>query len=223
LRKYVLSKSVLEQAEVEMKVAIYARVSTKDKQQDPELQLRDLRAYCSQRDWDFTEYVDIGVSGARSQRPQLDQLMQAVEAKQVQAVLVWRFDRFARSVLHLEQTLQLFQRLGCQFISYQEQIDTGTPAGKVMFTVIAAMAEFERNLIRERTKAGMSHAKSKGSKIGREPLALDHPEIERLFNAGESVRSIAKRYPYELKGKIVYPRRAVSRFLGRLAHPELEP
>src|SRR2546427_4313961 len=124
-----------------MKVAIYARVSTTNGQ-DPELQLRELREYCQRRGWEVAgEYVDVGISGAREQRQQLNRLIADAHRRRFDAVVVWKFDRFARSVLHLLRALETFRSLGIDFASLSEQVDTSTPTGKMVFTVLGAVAE----------------------------------------------------------------------------------
>jgi len=121
-----------------MRIGIYARVSTKD--QSCELQLRDLRTYCAARGFSVVrEYVDVGESGAKDSRPQLNELMAAARKRQLDAVLVWRFDRFARSTKHLLLALEEFRSLGVQFISYQENIDTSSPLGQALFTIVSAV------------------------------------------------------------------------------------
>ena len=150
---------------------LYARVSTANHHQNPEAQLRDLRAFAKQRKWKITrEYVDWGVSGAKDSRPELDKLMEDAKQHKVSAVLVARFDRMARSVSHLLRVLETFQSLGIAFVSLSEQIDTSTPAGKMVFTVLGAVAELERSLIGERIKAGLRNAKAKGIQLGKKPL-----------------------------------------------------
>src|SRR5262249_41383565 len=135
-------------------VAIYARVSTADQSCEP--QLRDLREYVAARGWQPVEFfVDQGVSGVRDRRPALDRLRAAVRARQVAVVVVAAFDRVGRSVRHLVETLNVFRHLGVEFISLREQIDTGSPLGEAVFTIIAAIAQLERNLIAERVRAGL--------------------------------------------------------------------
>jgi DNA invertase Pin-like site-specific DNA recombinase len=154
-------------------VALYARVSTADKGQDTEVQLNPLRAYAqSQGLTVVAEYVDAGISGAKRRRPELDRLMIDAGNKNFSAIIVARFDRFARSASHLLQALETFQSLGIRFISLNEAIDTETLAGKLVFTILAAVAEMERGLIAERVKAGLNHARSKGIKLGRKSLDL---------------------------------------------------
>lgn len=153
-----------------MKVAIYARVSTAD--QNPDLQTHDLVDYCERRGWKvYAHYVDHGVSGSKDSRPELDELMRHATAKRFDAVLVWKFDRFARSSQHLLEALRHFQSLGIEFISVTEGIDTTTAMGKMVFTFLGAIAEFERSLIIERTRAGVARARAKGVRLGR-PCAI---------------------------------------------------
>jgi DNA invertase Pin-like site-specific DNA recombinase len=164
----------------QMRVAIYARVSTAD--QNPAMQIRELRDYCTRRGWVVAdEYVDSGISGVKEKRPQLDKLMADAHKRRFDVVCVWRFDRFARSVAHLLRALETFKALGIDFVSYSEQMDTSTPAGKMVFTVLGAVAELERSLIAERVKAGLRNAKAKGQKLGRPPLReLSTAEIRQL-------------------------------------------
>src|ERR1700684_4427559 len=132
-----------------MRTAIYARVSTKD--QSCELQIRDLRAYCAARGFDLVrEYIDVGQSGAKDSRPELNKLMDDACERQFDAIIVWRFDRFARSTKHLLTALEEFRSLGIQFISFQENIDTSSALGQAMFTIVSAVAQLERDIIRER-------------------------------------------------------------------------
>jgi DNA invertase Pin-like site-specific DNA recombinase len=173
-----------------MRVVIYARVSTRD--QSCDLQIRDLRAYCAARGLPLMrEYVDIGESGAKDSRPQLNELMAAGRKRQFDAVIVWRFDRFARSTKHLLLALEEFRSLGIQFISYQENIDTNSPLGQALFTIVSAVAQLERDLIRERVRAGLRNAKLKGKTLGRPTLTLDRDRIARLRASGASIREIA--------------------------------
>jgi putative DNA-invertase from lambdoid prophage Rac len=153
------------------KVGIYARVSTADKGQDPELQLKDLRQYANARGWKvFGEYVDIGESGSKDKRPQLDRLLEDARKRRIDGILVWKLDRFGRSLKSLVNTLEELRGLGVQFVSYTENLDFSTPAGRAMANLIGVFAEFERDLIRERVKAGIQNAKNKGIRVGRRPL-----------------------------------------------------
>jgi DNA invertase Pin-like site-specific DNA recombinase len=171
------------------RVALYARVSTIDKGQDPETQLRALREYAARRGFvPAGEYVDYA-SGTRDNRPQYQALLTAARQRQVDVVLVWRYDRFARSTQALVQALHEFHRLGVDFISYQENIDTTTPQGELIFTVMASLAQFERALISERVKAGMARAKAQGKRISRAPLAKElQAQIVALAAEGLSTR-----------------------------------
>jgi DNA invertase Pin-like site-specific DNA recombinase len=155
---------------VQKRVALYARVSTNNGQ-DPTMQIRELRDYCKRRDWTMhDEYIDRGESGAKDRRPELDRLMQDGHRRRFDVVAVWKFDRFARSVSHLLRALEAFRSLGIEFVSLSEQVDTSTPTGKMVFTVLGAVGELERSLIAERVKAGLRNAKAKGKRLGRPPL-----------------------------------------------------
>jgi DNA invertase Pin-like site-specific DNA recombinase len=175
-----------------LKVALYARVSTVNGGQDPELQLRELREHCRLRKWSITgEYVDT-VSGAKESRPKLDKLMADARRRKFDAVLVWKFDRFARSVAHLLRALEEFKSLSIEFVSLTEGVDTSTPMGKMVFTVLGAVAELERSLIVERVKAGIRNAKAKGKHCGRPRFDFDVEAVRARIAAKESQRSIAK-------------------------------
>lgn len=177
-----------------MKVALYARVSTSDKGQNPEVQLRELREYCQRRGWQIaSEYVDAGVSGAKDSRPELNRLMADAHKRRFDSVIVWKFDRFARSVSHLLRALETFKSLGIEFVSYSESIDTSTPYGKMTFTVLAAVAELERSLIAERVCAGLRHARAKGVALGRPRLTVNPAKIAELRKAGLSYEAIAQK------------------------------
>jgi DNA invertase Pin-like site-specific DNA recombinase len=150
-----------------MRVAIYARVSTAAGQ-DPTMQTRELREYCTRRGWDISgAYIDVGISATKERRPELDRLMADAHKRRFDVVCVWKFDRFARSVSHLLKALETFKALGIDFVSYSEAMDTSTPAGKMVFTVLGAVAELERSLIVERVRAGLRNAKAKGKALGR--------------------------------------------------------
>lgn len=173
-----------------MRVGIYARVSTKD--QNCELQLRDLRAFCAARNFTvFREYMDIGESGAKECRPELNMLMADARKRKLDAVLVWRFDRFARSTKHLLMALEEFRSLNIQFISYQENVDTSSPLGQALFTIVAAVAQLERDLIRERVAAGIRVARESGKQLGRPRVTVNMDEMLRLKAEGHSSRQIA--------------------------------
>jgi DNA invertase Pin-like site-specific DNA recombinase len=175
-----------------MRVAIYARVSTRD--QSCDLQVRDLRTYCTARKFTiFREYIDEGESGAKNSRPELNNLMADARKRKFDLVVVWRFDRFARSTKHLLLALEEFHSLGIQFVSYQENIDTTSPLGQVMFTILWAIAQLERDLIRERVNAGIRHARACGKQLGRPRRIVDRDDIVRLQAEGVSLREIAKK------------------------------
>src|SRR5215469_7283226 len=180
-----------------MRTALNARVSTSDKGQDPEMQLRELREHCQRRGWTMAaEYVDRGISGAKDSRPELNRLMADAHKRRFDAVIVWRFDRLARSVSHLLRALETFRSLGIEFVSYSEAIDTGTPVGKMTFTVLGAVAELERSLIVERVNAGLRNARAKGKRLGRPRTVVDVASIARLRAQGRTVREIASESGY---------------------------
>jgi DNA invertase Pin-like site-specific DNA recombinase len=182
------------------RAAIYARVSTANNGQDPLVQTREMKEYCPRRGWTIVdEYVDVGISGTKEKRPELDRLMADAHRRRFDAVVVWRFDRFARSVSHLLRALETFQTLGIEFVSLSEQLDTSTPTGKMVFTVLGAVAELERSLIVERVRAGMRNARAKGKKIGRPPRTQLSPEdrksiAEAYWRGKASFRQLAKKF-----------------------------
>jgi DNA invertase Pin-like site-specific DNA recombinase len=177
-----------------LRVAVYARVSTLGKGQDTEVQLRELRQFAQARGWQIAgEYVDAGISGAKEKRPELDRLMAEAHRRRFDAVIVWKFDRFARSVSHLLRALETFSALGVAFVSLSESLDTSTPAGKMVFTVLGAVAELERSLIAERVRAGLRNARAKGKRLGRPRKIVDAARIGRLRAQGVSWRKIARQ------------------------------
>jgi DNA invertase Pin-like site-specific DNA recombinase len=162
-------------------VCLYARVSTSNGHQDPEMQLVELRQYATARGWTIAEeYIDQGVSGSKESRPALNRLMVDAHRRKFDAIIVWKLDRFARSLKHLVNALAEFDALGVAFISLRDNLDLSTPAGRLMFQIIGAMAEFERSLIQERVKAGLAHARCKGVKLGRPRRTLDLGEVAAL-------------------------------------------
>jgi DNA invertase Pin-like site-specific DNA recombinase len=180
-----------------MRAAIYARVSTTNHGQDVNLQLRELRQFADARGWQIVgEYVDVGISGSKDSRPDLNRLMADAHKRRFDVIAVWRFDRFARSVSHLLRALETFNALGVAFVSLSEQMDTTTPAGKMVFTVLGAVAELERSLIVERVKAGLRNARAKGKRLGRPPVNVDAVRIGRLRSRGRSIREIADDLGY---------------------------
>ena len=186
------------------RAAIYVRVSTANRtrggdgfEQNPEVQEVPLRQMVQQRGWDLAKVYSDRMSGAKEDRPGLKSLMQDAKRGEFQVVLVWRFDRFARSIEQLVLALAEFRALGIDFVSSQEALDTSTPMGKAMFTIIGAMAELERNVIRERVVSGMEYARRHGTKsgnaIGRPKRIFDRGEVLRLRESGLSIERIAKQ------------------------------
>ena len=174
-----------------MRAALYARVSTLNGQ-DPEMQLRELREYAARRGWQVTgEYTDQGVSGSRESRPELNRLMNDAQQRRFDAILVWKVDRFGRSLRHLVNALAELGALGVAFVSLRDNLDLSTPSGRLMFAVIGAMAEFERSLIQERVKAGIRNARAKGKPLGRPQRVVSRDAIAQLKAEGLSLRKIA--------------------------------
>jgi DNA invertase Pin-like site-specific DNA recombinase len=168
------------------RVALYARVSTLN-HQDPEMQLAELREYSDRRGWQVSEeYTDQGVSGCRESRPALNRLMADAYRRRFDAVLVWKIDRFGRSLKHLVNALAELAALGVAFISLRDNLDLSTPSGRLMFQIIGAMAEFERALIQERVRAGIRNARAKGKRVGRPRVNVDASKIASLRAQGRS-------------------------------------
>jgi len=181
-------------AQENIRCAVYARVSTTNHGQDVTMQTRELREYCERRGWTVAgEYVDVGISGSKEKRPELDRLMGDAHRRRFDVVAVWRFDRFARSVSHLLRALETFKAQGIDFVSFGEQMDTSTPTGKMIFTVLGAVAELERSLIVERVKAGLRNARAKGKRLGRPRSFVDAQKIGRLRAQGVTWRKIARQ------------------------------
>lgn len=177
---------------VKTKCAIYCRVSTTD--QTTENQKRALLQYCESRDWEIVDtYEDKGVSGAKDSRPALDRMMKAARQRKFSTVVVWKFDRFARSVNHLLRALEEFRSLDVDFVSQSEGIDTSTPMGKMIFTFLGAIAEFERSLIQERVKAGIARAQDGGVHCGRPRVGFDVNAAIEMKRQGVSWSKLAKR------------------------------
>lgn len=164
------------------RAALYARVSTGEDRQDSETQLRRLREFADQREFEVTrEYVDTG-SGRDNDRPEYQKLVRDVRRRAVDVVLVWRYDRFARSTQALIGAVKAFQALGVDFISHQERIDTTTSQGEMVFSFTASLAQFESALISERVKAGMQRAKDEGRHVGRPPIPEDtQAKVQELY------------------------------------------
>ena len=189
------------------RVALYARVSTSNHGQDTGVQLDELRLVAAQRGWRVVgEFVDDGVSGGVASRPALDRMMAAAKAGKLDVVAVWRFDRFARSTQHLLSGLEDFRHLGVEFVSLRESVDTTTPAGKMVFTFLAAVAEFEKALIVERVRAGVARAQANGKHCGRPRRELDLRGARLLLQQGQSVRAVA--------GMLAIPRGTLMRRLN---------
>jgi DNA invertase Pin-like site-specific DNA recombinase len=182
------------------RVAIYARVSTANNGQDPTMQTRELREYCDSRGWTVVnEYVDVGISGTKDRRPELDRLMADAHRRRFDTIMVWKLDRFFRSLRHLVNTLAELEAREIAFISLRDNLDLSTPSGRLMFQIIGAMGEFERALIVERVKAGMRNARAKGRRIGRPAHVLLTDQLRRqiagAYQQGEgSLRAIATRF-----------------------------
>ncbi len=179
------------------RAAVYARVSTAE--QNTEGQEAELKEYAKNRGWEVTKVYRDKVSGTTRSRPALDELMADAKKRKLDIVLVWRFDRFARSVSHLLQALETFRTVGIEFVSISEQIDTSTPTGKMIFTVLGAVAELERSLIAERVRLGIQNARRKGKQLGRPPIRrLNATELERVradrATGKFSLRSLAAKY-----------------------------
>ncbi len=175
------------------RAAIYARVSTHNGQ-NPEMQVDELRAYCKKRGWEVAgEFVDKGISGAKEHRPALDTLLSLCRKRSVDAVIVYRYDRFARSLRQLVNALEEFRALGIDFVSLHEGVDTSTPNGRLVFGIFASIAEFERELIRERVRSGLAVARARGKRLGRPPSRVDADKVAELRAQGASWREIAAR------------------------------
>ncbi len=168
------------------RVALYARVSTLNNQ-DPEMQLAELREYAGRRGWQIVEeFTDQGVSGCKESRPALNRLMSDACRRRFDAVLVWKIDRFGRSLKHLVNALAELAALGVAFVSLRDNLDLSTPSGRLMFQIIGAMAEFERALIQERVRAGIRNARAKGKRLGRPRVLVDASRVAALRARGNS-------------------------------------
>ena len=182
-----------------MRAAIYARVSTTT-HQSVEMQLRDLRELADRRGFEIVdEYCDEGISGSKDSRPGLNRLLADAKTGKFSVVLVWKLDRLGRSLVHLVRLMEDFQRLGIELVSFSEGLDFTTTTGKLLYQIICAFAEFERDCIRERVRAGMRNAKAKGKRIGRPPRTWlseeTRKDIALAYQRGEgSLRQLAARY-----------------------------
>ena len=169
------------------RVALYARVSTLNNQ-NPQLQLDELREYAQRRGWTvYSEYVDLGVSGSKDSRPELNRMLADAHARKVDAVLVWKLDRLGRSLKHLVTTIEDLEHYGVPFVSLRDNLDLSTPAGRLMLHIIGAMAEFERELIRERVNAGIKSAQARGVRFGRPKVYCSGLKIAAVAGTGRSV------------------------------------
>ena len=176
------------------RAALYARTSTSDQGQDPELQLEELRRLAEQRGWNVVaEHVDEGVSGAKKDRPALGQLLADAQAGRIDVVAVWKLDRLGRSLQHLLRTLDDLSGWGVQFVSARDAgIDTTTASGRLMLQMIGAFAEFEREIIRERVIAGVRRAQAAGKHCGRQRVELDLRPALAMFEQGYGLKATAK-------------------------------
>jgi DNA invertase Pin-like site-specific DNA recombinase len=175
------------------RAALYARVSTANKGQDVGLQLDELRQVAAQRGWLVrAELVDEGISGSKDSRPALDELMGLARTGKLDLVAVFRFDRFARSTRHLLEAMEEFRVLGVAFVSLHEQVDTSTPMGKAMFTIIAAISELERDILRERVIAGVRRAQAQGKHCGRPRREIDTRPAMALLREGRGLKEVAR-------------------------------
>lgn len=191
------------------RAALYVRVSTVD--QHPETQVLDLRQMAAQRGYEIVkEYTDT-ISGAKSKRPGLDQLMADARRRRFDVVVVWAFDRVARSVRHFLEVLDELKNIGVEFVSFRESIDTGGPLGRAMIVIVGAIAELERNLIVERIKAGMRRRKLEGFRLGRVPLDVDHDALVTDRLSGMSLTQCAKKYSVSRASVIRFVREAQRR------------
>lgn len=195
------------------KCAIYLRCSTNNGKQDLDTQLIPLKSYAESRGWQYEIYSD-EMSGSKESRPALDRLFKDAYKRKFDAVIVFRFDRFSRSTKQLITALETFRSLGIDFISYNEAIDTTTPAGQMMFTIISAFASFERSIIQERVRAGLYKAKAKGKVLGRPKTPVDIQKVTQLKSQGLSVRKIAK--------KLDIPKSTICNFLSKYYNVDIK-
>jgi len=182
-----------QQTRLITRAALYARVSTLTGQ-NPEMQLAELREYASRRGWTIAEeYVDRGISGAKESRPALNKLMADAHRRKFDSVVVWKLDRFARSLKQLVNALAELEALGLAFVSLRDNLDLSTPSGRLMFQIIGAMGEFERALIQERVRAGLRHARAQGKRLGRPGVRVEAHRIQELRAQGASLRAISRQ------------------------------
>ena len=175
-----------------MKIAVYGRVSTAE--QNAAMQIEELRAYCIRRQWDIVEeFIDSGVSGSKESRPALNRLLADAKRRRFDTILVYRYDRFARSLRQLVNALAEFDALGIHFVSLHEGVDTSTPNGRLVFGIFASIAEFERELIRGRVRSGLAAARARGKRIGRPNSDVDTARIAQLRASNVSWREIERQ------------------------------
>jgi DNA invertase Pin-like site-specific DNA recombinase len=188
-------KAMKKEQETKRRAALYARVSTANHHQDPEAQLNDLRAYCARQGWDVAEEFVDRMSGTKQSRPDLNRMMTAAREKRFEVILVWKFDRFARSMAHLANALKEFRSLGIEFVSLKDGADTTTSPGRLLFGILASIAEFERDIISERIRMGLRNARAKGKRLGRAVgygKKVDLADIRARHKAGETNAAIGE-------------------------------
>lgn len=178
------------------RAALYLRVSTVE--QDTQLQETELREYCDRRGWNYTVYRDKGQSGAKSERPGLNSMLSDMRRGKFDVIVIWKLDRLARSLKQLLAISEECRSLGVDLVSLQQNIDSTLPAGKLTFQILGAVAEFERELLRERVKAGMEMARRNGKHVGRPALrkfqVMDIERMRQLRSEGTSVRRLARQF-----------------------------
>jgi len=175
------------------RIALYARVSTLNGQ-NPQLQLDELRAYAQARGWVVTdEYVDLGISGSKDSRPQLNRMLANAHARKFDGIAVWKLDRLGRSLKHLVTTIADLEHYGVLFVSLRDNLDLSTPSGRLMMHLLGAMAEFERSLIQERVVAGIAAARKRGVRMGRPKRWVSADKVRSLREAGTPWRAIARK------------------------------
>lgn len=185
--------SVSDDSEFGLRAALYLRVSTKNHGQNTQTQELALRDYAANRRFRVAAvYEDEGISGSQDSRPALDELMKDARKRKFDVVVVARFDRFARSVSHLLRALEEFNHLRIDFVSLSESVDTASPMGKMIFTVLGAVAELERNLIKERIHMGLSRARKQGKRLGRPARIFDREKAREMLKT-MSVREVSRR------------------------------
>jgi DNA invertase Pin-like site-specific DNA recombinase len=180
----------------EKNAAIYVRVSTNE--QETEMQEVELREYVEKRGWTYRLYRDKGESGAKDNRPALNSMLNDLRRRRIDVVVVWKLDRLARSLRQLLTIGEECRSLGVDLVSLRQNIDTTLPAGRLTFQILGAVAEFERELLRERVKAGMAQARRTGKHVGRPALRKFQPtdidQMRQLRSKGTSVRKLAKEF-----------------------------